>query len=210
MLDDYHRAKDAGDPVKAQRFWGLLFTEQWDWIRQKVAYRASGVLFDGYELDEAVSEASLRITRNLGRDFDGTTVEDFRARVDGVARITCSDVQRKAAKRRALGERSLHASSREGDGPAGWVEEAYEAEHDKRAAHEQDHIELEEFFAAGREFLDWALPQLSSRPREVFELLRKGKTPEEVAETLGVSRNVVDQNKKRALKRLNELKEQYS
>ncbi len=210
LLDDYRRVKDAGDPMKTQHAWGLFITAQFEWIRQKVAYRSSGILFDRYEVEEALSEASMRITRNLGRNFDGMTVEEFRARVDGVARIACLEVQRRAAKRRERGDRSLDAEAFEGDGPAGWVQKTYEAESDERAAREEDAAELEELGALGREFLDWALPQLSPRPREVFELLREGKTPEEIADMLGVSRNVVDQNKKRAIARLIELKEQFS
>ena len=65
-------------------------------------------------------------------------------------------------------------------------------------------------FAKGRDFLGWALPQLTENQRKVIELDAVGASTEEMQEALGgKSRDVVYKTRERAMDHLDKLKEQY-
>lgn len=209
LMREFVRARLRGDRLEMQRFWGLLLRAEWPRLLGFITLHGRKTLRSQAERDEALSEVGQRMTRRLVWTFDGTTVEDYNDRVSGLVRICCLDVQRRAAKRTEREGRSLDATRPDTGEQYGWIGETYaRIEQERTDAREEQEV-LEETIAEGQGFLDWAVPRLSPKRRAVFELLRVGKSPAEVQEDLGISRNDVDQTKRRAIQDLIKLKEQY-
>lgn len=207
FLKDYLRAKRDADDSAMRIAWEKLVEEEWEQTRSSVRYASYRVLVSDHERDEALRIVGKELTTKLVETFDGSTLETFRGCVAGVARFACMRVRHDAIEHNKK-FRSLDATTLEGDDPAAYVNEVYLERAEEDAADEAADELLEMWFAEGRDFLDWAVPQLPPRPRAVIEKLREGLGPEEIADELGVTRNVVDVNKMRAIKRLTELKEQ--
>lgn len=208
LMKEFVRARARGDKPAMQRWWGELLTLQFDRLIAMVKRHAQGVVF-GSEIDDAISEAAMRMALKAWRQHEGDTVGSFNATMSTVCRFSCREVQRKAARVSKRRGGSLDAVPRDGHEAPGWADSTYaDFEAERLRAHAEEE-ERRETLAADRDFVAWAVPQLPGRPREVFELLLEGRTPTEIMERLGMERNAVDQNKRRAVQALRKLKEQY-
>lgn len=208
LLREFVRARMRGDDSEMSRSWSLLLTAEWPRLRNLVALHGRGRLRSNAEREDAVSEAGQRMARRLIKTFDGSTLDEYRERMSGLVRISCLDVQRKAARHNEHEGPSLDALSPNGD-QATWIGDTYARIEEERTAVRREDEEFEEEIVMGQGFLDRAVPQLTPKRRAVFERLRAGMSPTEIQEELGITRNDVDQTKRRAIQDLIKLKEQY-
>jgi len=208
LLREFVRARTREDDSEMARTWGLLLTAEWPRLRGLVALHGWATLRSEHEREDAVSEASQRMARRVIKTFDGTTLDAYRERMAGVVRISCLDIQRKAARQHEREGASLDAVGPNGD-QAGWIGDRYARIEAERTQERREYDEFEEELAMGQGFLDQAVPQLTPKRRAVFERLRAGMSPAEIQEDLGITRNDVDQTKRRAIQDLIKLKEQY-
>jgi RNA polymerase sigma factor (sigma-70 family) len=209
FLREYVAARGRGDRQTMQHWWNLLLAEEWDRVQSSVRLVGGRVLWNEHELADGLTETAGRLAEKGPENFGGSSLDDWLAYVKGVARNSCLDVQRHIARRKEREGSSFDEMAEDDDRPKGWVEAAKaRLEHDRLAA-EEELADDDELYSFGREYLAWALPQLSKIRREVFVLLLAGKTPAEVMQELGVTRDVVDQNKRRAIQDLIKLKESY-
>ena len=202
FLREFVSARRRGNEVAVQRHWGDLLREEWARVPSAVRAAAGSTLHSEAEILDAISETADRLGRLGAKNFHESTLGQFRAYVRTVANTACLDVQRKASRRK---EDATH----EDEDPLRWERvqaDAHRRERDLQGADDGDGEDP----GGGRDFLAWALPQLSEKRRRVIECLLEGKKPEEIADLLGMERNTVDQNKRRALQDLNKLKEQWT
>lgn len=208
LMRRYVVARAAGDRGAMQDAWGGLLTMAWPRLQRLIAVHGTR-LRSTTERENALSEAALRLTRRVVWTFQGTTTAAFGAMLATVAKRACQTEVR-AASKRSRRERALDTNRRGEDEGADPIDVLSKRLDDDRVSEEDDREHEAELYAAGAGFLDWAIPQLTPKPRQVLELLRDCSSREEVMRRLGMSREAVDQNYSRAMKRLNELKEQYA
>lgn len=206
LMRRFVAARDAGDRDAMRAAWSGLVRVTWPRLRSAVQAHGAAILSPA-EREDALSNAGERMTRLAIWRFSGTTLAELGAFVARVAKLACLDEQRKAARRREH-EAPLDGGGDGEDRPDRADVIAAERERADVAVAEDEEAE-QELYADGRDFLDWALPQLTPKRREVMDLLRGGASREHVMDKLGMSRNTVDANVSRAMKDLNELKEQY-
>jgi len=201
-------ARAAGDRDGMHVWWEMLLVDNVDRVRGMVGAEARGRL-SADEQQEAVQRALIKLARNMALTFKGSSMGEWVKATRTLVHGVCIDVQRDA-ERISRRERSLDAGWNSGDedGPgrhdAAIAKDAIEHQRldDERAAEEDE-------FQLGRDFLDWALPQLSPRLRAVMELDRQNVPVEEMQQQLGVSRDVIYAARSRALKELAKLMEEY-
>jgi RNA polymerase sigma factor (sigma-70 family) len=201
-------ARAAGDRDGMHAWWEMLLVDNVDRVRGMVGAEARGRL-SADEQQEAVQRALIKLARNMALTFKGSSMGEWVKATRTLVHGVCIDVQRDA-ERISRRERSLDAGWNSGDedGPgrhdAAIAKDAIEHQRldDERAAEEDE-------FQLGRDFLDWALPQLSPRLRAVMELDRQNVPVEEMQQQLGVSRDVIYAARSRALKELAKLMEEY-
>ena len=155
---------------------------------------------DDEEHELAVQLALVRVSERLVHTFAGTSMGELVNATKTLARGICIDVQRSAVRARRR-SRSLDA---------GWNADADDRpsavwEADEAAAR----FEQAEQDADAQAFLDWALPQLRGRRRDVVERTFHGSELPEICEELGLTRDNAYQLRSRGLKDLAELKEAY-
>ena len=136
------------------------------------------------ERDDAVQRALVTMLTRFMETFRGTSMGEFVAATRTLVRFACVDTQRRAAV------------------VSGRTEELVDLQ-------EEDAADDDELLERGGSFLDWAVPQLVGRRREVIELDLQDLTTEEIQQRLGVSRDVVYAARSRALKDLAELREEH-
>lgn len=205
VLRRFCTARDAGDEAAADAHWQRLMTIFFDRIPGWVAAEHQGRL-DAQERRDAVAAATMRICVGLRRTFAGSSVGEFVNAAKRAVKFACIDTQRKAQRLREH-ETSLDAQ-RWDDDRDGYDAPAHEAPKDRVSTAEAEQLE-EDFFAGESAFLDWAVPRLPKRPREVFELMRQGKQTKEIMEILGINENNVHVSYKRALEKLRTLRPDY-
>ena len=200
-------ARAAGNRDEMRVWWEALIADNFDRIRGFVAAEARGRLSHD-EQQEAVQRVLIKLARRMVLTFKGTSMGEWVKATRTLVHGVCIDVQRDA-ERISKRERSLEG---------GWSDpEEGRGRYDKEIARdavdaERDREELEDEEAVsrlGRDFLDWALPQLSPRLREVMELDRQNVPVEEMQQRLGVKRDVIYAARSRALKELAKLLEEY-
>lgn len=206
-MREFVAARARGDRDAMQQWWGELLTDGWDRLQQLVFFAGRKILSDT-EISEAVTEAGMRMTKNVVWRFGGSTTNEFISCMATVAKTSCLEIQRQSATRNKR-LRSLDAERVDDGDAAAWSNTVYAAAERKRLELEEDAEREQASFERGSNFLDWALPQLSPKKRAVIERLRAGQSPAAIMEELDMSRDAVDQNKKRGLDDLIALKEQY-
>lgn len=206
VLRRFWAARDAGDEAAADRHWQHLMTLFHDRVPGWVAAEHKRRL-DPQEASDAVAAALNRIALRLRWTLAGRSVGEFVNAAKQVVRFACIDTQRRAQGLREH-ESSLDAPRWSDDRRDGYDNPEFEAPKDRVSVAEADEIESG-FFAGEAEFLDWAVPRLPSRPREVFELMRQGKQTKEIMGILGIGENNVHVSYKRALEKLRALRSDY-
>lgn len=175
-------ARDAGDRAGARALWEELVTDNFDRVRGMVAIESRSRL-SPEERDDAVQLALTKLNFKMIHTFRGKSMGEWVASARTLVKFACMDTQRRAMAH------SRHEVPLEDDERAAEPEE--EPHHD------------------GRAFLDWAIPQLPGRQREVIELDRRGYTVERMQTELEVSQDVIYQARKRGLDRLAKLRTEY-
>lgn len=200
-------ARAAGNRDEMRVWWEALLTDNVDRVRGFVAAEARGRL-SREEQQEAVQRALIKLANRMVLTFKGSSMGEWVKATRTLVHGVCIDVQRDA-ERVSKRERSLEAGWNDPDDGPGRYDAAI-ARDALDAERERDELDYEEVvFQLGRDFLDWALPQLSPRLRAVMELDRQNVPVEEMQERLEVSRDVIYAARSRALKELGKLLEEY-
>ena len=200
-------ARAAGNREEMRIWWEALLADNVDRVRGFVAAEARGRLSHD-EQQEAVQRVLIKLARNMVLTFKGSSMGEWVKATRTLVHGVCIDVQRDA-ERVSRRERSLEAGWNDPDDGPGRYDAAI-ARDATDAERVKDELEDEEdSFQLGRDFLDWALPQLSPRLRAVMELDRRNVPVEEMQERLGVSRDVIYAARSRALKELGKLMKEY-
>ena len=201
-------ARAAGNREEMRFWWEALLADNVDRVRGFVAAEARGRLSHD-EQQEAVQRVLIKLARNMVLTFKGSSMGEWVKATRTLVHGVCVDVQRDA-ERISRRERSLEAGWNDpGEDNPGRYDAAI-ARDAVDADRVQEELEDEEaVFELGRDFLDWALPQLSPRLRAVMELDRRNVPVEEMQDHLGVSRDVIYAARSRALKELGKLMKEY-
>lgn len=199
-LRQFIAARARNDAAEMRRCWEELVIDFADRMDGFVAAAHRGRLDDD-EHDLAVAMALAKFSTNLVTTFDGVSIGQLVNATKKLASFICMDVQRS----------SMRVSKHEGPSlDTGWdagAEDRPAASWD--AAEARYRFELDERSVDVRSFLEWALPQVESKQREVLELTFEGLEVPEIAEALGITRDNVFQRRSRGMKHLKQLKEQY-
>lgn len=201
-------ARRAGDEVAARRHWDELVADNFDRVCAMVALQSRDHLSRD-EQDDAVQRALIKLLNNMIVTFKGSSMGEWVESTRTLVKFACIDTQRRA-QTISRHERSLHrGGGRDDDDAAGDCDaDVYEAiERDRREQESAEHDA--ELLGERRSFLDWAVPQLSDKRREVIELDRSDIPVDKIQQRLGVSRDVVYQSRHRALNDLTKLREAY-
>ena len=188
LLRRFLSARRARDEAAARAAWDELVTLNFDRVRAMVRVESRAYL-SHEEQEDAVQVALTRMLCDLLDTFRGTSMGEWVQATRRLIAFACRDVQRRNAR---------HTLRRV---PLGDGEERPEP-----AAPAEDDDDADEDALA---FLDWAIPRLRGRRRDVIELDRQGVPGEEIQARLGVSRDVVYQSRSRGLRDLAKLRGEY-
>jgi hypothetical protein len=176
----------------------------WEEVVVDFAERMDGLVavthrgrLDDEEHELAVQLALAKFARNLLGTFRGTSVGELVNAAKTLAHGVCVDVQRASVRVRRHEAGSLDAGAEDGPDSAWHAREAA-----RRHARDEERAEA-------REFVAWALPQLSEDRRRVLELTLQGAEVAEIMRELDVSRDNAYQLRSRGLKDLARLKAQF-
>jgi RNA polymerase sigma factor (sigma-70 family) len=183
LLQRFLLARRRRDEAAARAAWGELVELNFDRVVTLVRVESRGRLTPE-ERDDAVQRALVTMLTRFMETFRGTSMGEFVAATRTLVRFACVDTQRRAAV------------------VSGRTEELVDLP-------EEDAADEDELLERGGSFLDWAVPQLVGRRREVIELDLQDLTTEEIQERLGVTRDVVYAARSRALKDLAKLREEH-
>ncbi len=192
------RAEDDADEMR--RWWSELVVDFKDRMDGFVAAAHRGRL-DDEEHELAVQLAMIRFAQRLVRSFRGVSMGELVNATRTLARYACIDVQQQAVARREREVASLDALR--GDPDADGAAPPHEVDAARRR-HEADAAARDV-----RDFLAWALPQVSKGRRRVLELSFEGAELTEICTELDISDVNVYQRRSRGLKDLAKLKELY-
>jgi hypothetical protein len=191
-------ARARGDAAGMRRHWDELVIDFYDRMDGFVAAAHKGRLDDD-EHELAVAMALARFSSRLVNSFKGVSMGELVNATKTLASKICMDVQRISMREHRRQGPSLDAGWDDPDRPAhAW-------EHDAATHRYED----DERSADTRDFLDWALPQLTPERRSVVELTFHGAELPEIMQELGITRDNAYQRRSRGLKDLAKLKEQY-
>jgi RNA polymerase sigma factor (sigma-70 family) len=184
LLQRFLLARRRRDEATARAAWSELVELNFDRVVTLVRLESRGRL-SAEERDDAVQRALITMLTRFMDTFRGTSMGEWVAATRTLVHFACVDTQRRAA---AVSGRTEELSDH--------AEQEVAEEHDP-------------LLERGGAFLDWALPQLAVRRREVIELDLEDLTTDEIAARLGVSRDVVYAARSRALKDLAKLREEH-
>jgi RNA polymerase sigma factor (sigma-70 family) len=199
-------ARRAGDEAAARRWWDELVRDNFDRVRGMVILRSRGHL-SAVEQDEALQRALIKLSNNMIHTFNGTSMGEWVNATKTLVFGACVDTQRRE-KAASSNRAPLDATDDAGEETGQLDRNVFKALEKQRQEQEADSQDAEDD-AQGRDFLDWAVPQLSPKRRTVIELDREDVPCEDIQERLGVSRDVVYASRSRALKDLAKLREEY-
>jgi hypothetical protein len=193
-------ARSKDDSAAMRRWWGELVIDFHGRMDGLVGATHKGRL-DADEHELAVELSMVRFSQRLFTTFEGVSIGELVNACKALARGICIDVQRSSMRRRRLEGPSLDS---------GWDEPG---ERSRAAAWEVDAAERrlddEQRSAEARDFLAWALPQITDERRRVLELSFDGAEIHEIMDELGISRDNAYQLRSRGMSDLRRLKEQY-
>lgn len=205
MLRRYLEARRAGDDAAARQWWGQMLTANFDRLRTMVYLESNGRL-SPEEQEDAIQRAAIVMATRRAGDFRGSTLGEWVNMLKRVVHGACTDVQRRETRH------SKRKARLETTGPDGGLLTSTEADEAlARRAEElaEDLRSQEELLAHGREFLEWALPQLTADQRAMIECDLEGLPVEKIMRRLKRKRDAVYQLRRRSLNRLIELREEY-
>jgi hypothetical protein len=205
MLRRYLEARAAGDAARARHWWGQVLTVNFERLKTLV-YLESRDRLDRHEQEEAVQRAALVMATKRVEDFRGTSMGEWINLLKQVVHGVCVDTQRAEVRH------SEHRAPLETTGEDGELMTSTEADQvlARRAAElEEDLRAQEELLDLGRDFLDWARPQLTDDQRTMIDCDLAGLPIDETMRRLGRKRDAVYQLRRRTLIRLKELREEY-
>lgn len=207
-LRRYVEARRRGDTEAMEQHWQAMYVNNYDRIRAQVSIETAGRLSKD-ERDDALQRAGILHTTRLAFSFEGTSKGEWWNATKTLVHYACMQEQ-DHAKSTSKHEVSLERTYLGDDGEPVLIYERYlQAEDERRRAAEQDAEDLEAEREAGREFLDWGLPQLSDKLREVAELDARGVPVEQIMEILGLKKNAVYKRRERYHDALDELRKSY-
>ena len=199
-------ARRAGDEAAARRWWDELVHDNFDRVRGMVILRSRGHL-STVERDEALQRALIKLSNNMIHTFNGSSMGEWVNAAKTLVFGACVDTQRReqvASSRRARLDATDDAGEKSGQLDRSVYKALEKQRREQEAAEQEAHDD-----SRAREFLDWAIPQLSAKRRAVIELDRDDVPCEEIQQRLGVSRDVVYASRSRALKDLAKLREEH-
>jgi hypothetical protein len=205
MLRRYLEARGAGDAAGARHWWGQVLTVNYERLKTLV-YLESRDGLDRDEQEEAVQRVALVMATKRVEDFRGTSMGEWINLLKQVVHGVCIDTQRAAARR------SRHRAALETTGADGDLMTSTEADQvlaREAAELEEDLRAQEELLDLGRDFLAWARPQLTEDQRTMIDCDLAGLPIDEAQRRLARKRDAVYQLRRRTLKRLMELREEY-
>jgi DNA-directed RNA polymerase specialized sigma24 family protein len=199
-LRRFVRARDRGDAAAMRLAWEELVVDFHDRMDGLVGATHKGRL-DDEEHELALQLALAKFATNLLTTFKGASVGELVNATKRLAHGVCVDVQRASVRRHRHEGPSLDsgwdATGDDGQAPPWDAEEAARL-----------HVRDEER-AEAREFIEWALAQLSDDRRRVLELSLHGAQIPEIMRELGISQANAYQLRSRGLKDLKALKERF-
>jgi RNA polymerase sigma factor (sigma-70 family) len=182
-----------------RRWWEELVIGFYDRMDGFVYLAHKGRL-DHDEHEVAVQMSMARFSERLISTYEGVSMGELVNACKTLARGICMDVQRREM-RAHRGMRSLDA---------GWDADAEDRPMSRWDADEAWHrLDRAERSAEVRDFLCWALPQISADRRRVLELSFEGASVQEICAELDISEANAYQRRSRGFKDLTKLKEQY-
>ena len=204
LLREFQRQRGAGDLAGARATMAKLLTLTHDLIAtvaKAERRRSDRASLRGLEADELVAEVTIRVMTRMAETFGGRQPGQFRAALVQATRFTCMDLARSELRH------EIHRS----DEP--WEPGVEEGR--SRLDRELERLAQEasgDEAAAGSagDFLEWALPRISERRREVIILTHAGVPGDGVAARLGISRDLVYQERRRGLAELRRLFEEWA
>jgi RNA polymerase sigma factor (sigma-70 family) len=202
-LRRYVKARDNGNAAGAAEAWSLLMHFSYDRVAGFVRLSGRKRLRSETEVEEAISEALMRLFRRMSETFEGTSMGEYVNATKQLCEYAVLDVQRSAAIRTKREVGSVDDTRDDGEG--GQVSRfngALKAEAEKRAAIASEALEASAV-------LSEYIPRLKKeRSRVVVEHMRDGVTLKETATELDVSETNAYQLRTRALKELKALIEE--
>jgi DNA-directed RNA polymerase specialized sigma24 family protein len=200
LLRRYVACREAKDGDGAHHWWGRLAEANLDRVRAMVDLRARRYGLSHDERQEATQKAVVKLWRNMGHTFVGTTMGEFVNATKSLVEVVCKDVQR-AGARRTSRETSFDAGAvdPEVSNPA-WKGDEASAERWRRDAEKGE----------AADFIAWALPQIDDeRRRLVLERTLDGVPAEDIAAELEVTMANLYAIRSRGIKDLRKLKDRY-
>lgn len=205
-LREFLAARAAGDDAAMRTAWENLVVEQYPRIRTWVIGISDGRLSPA-ERDDALQLACIKLLTNMIHTFAGTTMGEWVNATRTLIRGVCIDVQR-AERRHSERREAMHTADDDGETERLTLR-VYHALVKADEARAADRAERERT-AERVAFLEWALPQLTEKRRQVLELDRLEVPVEEIQQRLGMSRDAVYATRSRGLKDLARLAEEYA
>jgi DNA-directed RNA polymerase specialized sigma subunit len=183
-------ARAAGDAAAMRLWWEALVIDFHDRMDALIYLTHKGRL-DEEEHELAKQLALTKFSKRLIETFRGGTIGELVNATKQLCRGVCIDVQRSSIRARRHAVASL-------DDTSSWeIEESRKRYEDASSA------------ADAREFIAWALPQISDTYRPVLELTMYGATVPEIMDELDISQDNIYQRRRRGLQDLAKLKELY-
>lgn len=203
-LRRFVKARDSGDIDGAREAWDLLVQQSYDLVDGFVRSAARGKLRSEDEIQEAISDALIRLWRKMSQTFEGTSMGEFVMSTRALCGFAVLDTQRAASKR----SKRLKSTDRTVDdgegGERSLYDAALQAEAERRAAREAADEERDEWAC----LLDEYLPQVSNdRYRVVLQRTRENVPAETIAAELEVSMDNLYQLRKRGIDAVTALRE---
>ncbi|MEA2246328.1 MAG: hypothetical protein QOH46_857 [Solirubrobacteraceae bacterium] len=203
--DDEHlrrflAARDRGDVVEMRRWWNELVIDFFDRMDGLVAVAHKGRLSD-HEHELAVQNSMMRFSENLIGTYDGVSMGELVNACKQLATFICMDVQRTSMRENKSAGQSLDD---------GWnLDSEDHPAQSWEAAEAWARLDREDRDSEARDFIDWALPQISDERGRVLDLTFEGASVGEICAGLGISKANAYQLRSRGFKDLEKLKEQY-
>ena len=197
-------ARERGDAEAARKAWNELLVARFDFIVGHLRVKSHEHLSHS-EQEEAISDVLVDLATKGFVNFEGSSLGEWVNFVKKVVFARCVDVQRKARGRNRR-EQRLDVQNADGDDYTNPEVASALADAD---AVRMDAAEDEVAMAHGREFLAWALPQLTDKRRRVMELTLEDLPCSVIEERLGLSQAAVHQNRSRATADLHGLAKEW-
>lgn len=201
-------ARKIGDHAAMREHWNMLVTINFPRIESFVRLEARDRL-NAEEKKDATQDACARILRGLFGNFRGSTMGEWVKAVKKAVHYACVDTQQREARaHRKTGSYDDSSIGDDGEERGRYTKDLYRDAERRRAEEEEEFLDRDELAAYG-ELLDEILPKLSPKLRAVAEMDRVGASTERMLGELGITPDTLYQRRRRYLKDLDKLREQY-